>query len=71
MLHNDAKTSPAVKISAKGGGTALVANAFPLPVGPLDMGGTCDATTSACIDCYAANLENLYENFARGASARC
>ena len=68
MLHNDAKTSPAVKISAKGGGTALVANAFPLPVGPLDMGGTCDATTSACIDCYAANLENLYENFARGAS---
>ena len=69
MLHNDAKTSPAVKISAKGGGTALVANAFPLPVGPLDMGGTCDATTSACIDCYAANLENLYENFARGASA--
>ena len=68
MLHHDAKTSPAVKISAKGGASALVANAFPLPVGPLDTGGTCDATTSACIDCYAAGLENLYKNLAIGAS---
>jgi hypothetical protein len=68
MLHHDAKTSPAVKISAKGGASALVANAFPLPVGPLDTGGSCDATTSACIDCYAAGLENLYKNLAIGAS---
>jgi len=69
MLHHDAKTSPAVKISAKGGASALVANAFPLPVGPLDTGGSCDAITSACVDCYAANLESLYGNFGRGASA--
>jgi hypothetical protein len=69
MLHHDAKTSPAVKISAKGGASALVANAFPLPVGPLDTGGSCDATTSACIDCYAAGLENLYKNLAIGASS--
>lgn len=69
MLHNDAKTSPAVKISAKGGGTALVANAFPLPVGPLENGGSCDAVTAACVDCYAAGLESLYGAFARGASA--
>ena len=69
MLHNDAKTAPIVQITAKGGGTALVPNAFPLPVGPLDMGGSCDATTGACVDCYAGNLENLYENFARGASS--
>ena len=68
MLHNDAKTAPIVQITAKGGGTALVPNALPLPVGPLDMGGSCDATTSACVDCYAANLENLYAPFARGAS---
>jgi len=68
MLHNDAKTSPAVEINDKGSAKALVPNAFPLPVGPLDTGGSCDATTSACIDCYAAGLENRYSAFARGAS---
>lgn len=69
MLHNDAKTAPIVQIDSKGSASALVANAFPLPVGSLDMGGSCDATTSACVDCYAGNLENRYENFARGASS--
>jgi len=68
MLHHDAKTSPVVQITEKGGGSALVANAFPLPVGPLDTGGSCDATTSACIDCYAANLENVFKNLAVGVS---
>ena len=68
MLHNDAKTSPAVEIPFKGSPKALVANAFPLPVGSLENGGSCDATTAACIDCYAANLESLYGAFARGAS---
>jgi hypothetical protein len=69
MLHNDAKTAPIVEIPLKGSPKALVPNAFPLPVGPLENGGTCDATTAACVDCYAANLENLYAAFARGASS--
>ena len=68
MLHNDAKTSPVVDIPLKGSPKALIPNALPLPVGPLNVGGSCDATTSACVDCYAANLENLYAPFARGAS---
>jgi hypothetical protein len=69
MLHHDAKTSPLVQIKANGSAAAVIANAFPLPVGPLESGGSCDSTTAACVDCYAANLENLYGNFARGASA--
>lgn len=68
MLHNDAKTSPVVDIPGSGLPKALVPNAFPLPVGPLDTGGSCDATTGACIDCYAANLESRCSPFARGAS---
>lgn len=68
MLHHDAKTSPAVAIDAKGGASALVPNAFPLPVGPLAGGGSCDATTSACVDCYAAGLESIYNNYGKGAS---
>jgi hypothetical protein len=69
MLHHDAKTAPLVAIKANGSASALIPNAFPLPVGPLENGGSCDATTSACVDCYAANLESLYGNFGRGASA--
>lgn len=68
MLHNDAKTSPIVDIPLKGSAKALVPNAFPLPVGPINAGGSCDAVTGACVDCYAANLESLYGAFARGAS---
>jgi len=68
MLHHDAKTSPIVDIPFKGSAKALVPNALPLPVGPINAGGSCDATTSACVDCYAANLESLYGAFARGAS---
>ena len=69
MLHHDAKTSPLVTINDKGSPTAVISNAFPLPVGPLNVGGSCDATTAACIDCYAAGLENRYSAFARGAAA--
>lgn len=69
MLHNDAKTAPIVEIPLKGSAKALVPNAFPLPVGPINAGGSCDATTAACVDCYAANLESLYSAFARGASS--
>ena len=68
MLHHDGKTAPLVQIKKNGSAAALVANAFPLPVGPLDTGGSCDATTAACIDCYAANLENIFKPLALGAS---
>lgn len=69
MLHNDAKTSPAVEIDMKGTAKALIPNALPLPVGPLNVGGSCDATTAACVDCYAAGLEGRSSAFARGASS--
>ena len=68
MLHHDAKTAPLVQLGSNGGATALVPNAFPLPVGPLAVGGSCDATTAACVDCYAANLENRFAAFANGAA---
>lgn len=67
MLHHDAKTSPAVQINDKGGASALVPNAFPLPVGPLAGGGSCDATTSACVDCYAAGVEARAPQYGAGA----
>jgi hypothetical protein len=69
MLHHDAKTAPLVQIKANGSAAAVIANAFPLPVGPLENGGTCDATTAACVDCYAAGLENRSRGFAQGASS--
>jgi hypothetical protein len=67
MLHNDAKTSPIVQIKQSGGALALVANAFPLPVGPISVGGSCDATTSACVDCYAGGLEARAPQYGAGA----
>ena len=68
MLHHDAKTSPLVQINEKGGASALIANAFPLPVGPLESGGSCDATTAACVDCYAGGLEARAPQYGDGAS---
>ena len=67
MLHHDAKTAPAVEINKNGGASALVPNAFPLPVGPLNVGGSCDATTSACVDCYAGGLEARAPQYGAGA----
>jgi hypothetical protein len=72
-LHKDRKTSPAVWVGAMGAKRAAVAatipNAFPLPAGPLDVGGTCPGVTSACVDCYAANLESIFPQFANLATA--
>jgi len=68
MLHHDAKTAPSVEIGPNGSPRALVPNAWPLPVGPLSAGGSCDATTSACTDCYAASVER-YNNYQRGTVA--
>jgi hypothetical protein len=67
MLHNDAKTAPIVQIKETGTAQALAANAFPLPVGPILVGGSCDATTSACVDCYAGGLEARAPQYGAGA----
>lgn len=69
MLHHDAKTSPAVDLPPGGGATALVPNAFPLPAGPIESGGSCPGFTDSCHSCYALNLEARYKNFGAGASA--
>lgn len=67
MLHNDAKTAPIVQIKENGGALALAANAFPLPVGPINAGGSCDAVTGACVDCYAGGLESRAPAYGAGA----
>lgn len=68
MLHHDAKTAPAVMVEKSGRCVAAVANAWPLPSGPVELGGSCPGATSACRDCYAAGLEAAYTAFRRGCS---
>lgn len=67
-LQADAKTAPSVQIDARGSARADLHNAFVLPVGPLEAGGSCDRTTLACRACYAAGIENLSPALARNAS---
>jgi len=67
-VQADAKTAPSVMINARGSALADIHNALPLPVGPLDMGGSCDRTTDACRSCYAAGSENASPSLARNAS---
>jgi hypothetical protein len=68
MLHHDAKTAPGVRVEPSGRAVAVVANAFPLPAGPLDVGGSCPGVTSECRNCYAAGLESWAPSFRRGAA---
>lgn len=72
-LHRDSKTSPAVRLEPTGSGwsaaKAVIPNAFPLPAGPIDQGGSCPGVTAACVDCYAANLEAAFSSFGRMVSA--
>lgn len=68
-IQADAKTSPAVTIDGNGSARADVHNAFVLPVGPLEHGGACPATTTACGSCYAAGSESLSPSLARNAAA--
>lgn len=72
-LHYDAKTSPGVLIERDSRGRtqarATVPNAFPLPAGPLDVGGSCPGVTEACRNCYAAGLESWAPGFRRAAAA--
>lgn len=69
MLHHDAKTAPGARVEPSGRAVAVVANAWPLPAGPLEQGGTCPGSTRACVDCYAAGLEAWAPGFRRGAVA--
>ena len=55
-LHADAKTTPAAVWSNKGA-EATAANAWALPAGPPEHGGSCASTTDACTSCYAASME--------------
>lgn len=60
-LQYDAKTAGAVLWSARGA-SALVPNAFGLPAGPLEVGGSCPGATGVCAAvCYAAAGE-AYSN---------
>lgn len=52
-LTFDAKTAPTVGWSKSGGWKALVPNTFPLPSGPIELGGTCPGATPSCVSCYA------------------
>lgn len=67
-LQGDAKTSPSVMLDRSGSARADIHNAFVLPVGPLESGGSCPSVTWACRDCYAAGTENLSPALARNAS---
>lgn len=69
MLHHDAKTAPLVRVDKTGKASAVVANAWPLPAGPVEQGGSCPGVTSACVDCYAAGLEAWAPGYQRGAGA--
>lgn len=68
-LHFDAKTAPAVNVERSGRAVASVANAWPLPAGPLESGGSCSGATSACRDCYGAGIEARSPQYARLVSA--
>lgn len=69
LLHADSKTTPAAVVTRDGRAVATVANAFPLPSGPVDFGGACPGATGPCRDCYAAGLESWSPGFSNGAAA--
>lgn len=68
-LQYDAKTAGAV-LWGKGGASALVPNAFGLPAGPIEVGGSCPGATGVCAavcyaaagEAYAPGLRAMYEN---------
>jgi hypothetical protein len=64
-LHADAKTTPTLMYESNGRATATVANAWALPAGPPEHGGSCSRTTQACQSCYACSLEAAYPSLAR------
>lgn len=64
-LHADAKTSPSVMYESNGRATATIGNAWALPAGPPETGGSCSSTTPACVSCYAASIEARYTHVTR------
>jgi hypothetical protein len=67
QLHADAKTTPLAHWAGDRRPVAVIPNAFALPSGPLDVGGTCpQLSPNACQACYAARLESgPFAEFAR------
>lgn len=58
QLHADAKTGPAGYWPQDRRPVSVIPNAFGLPSGPVDVGGTCpQLSPNACRSCYAARLE--------------
>lgn len=58
QLHADSKTSPLGWWGGDRRPVAVIPNAFALPSGPLEVGGTCpQLSANACRACYAARLE--------------
>ena len=61
-LMHDSKTAPGARWDADGTARATVPNAWALPAGPLEWGGSCPGATAACSACYAATLEAAYSS---------
>lgn len=58
QLHADSKTSPLGWWGSDRRPVAVIPNAFALPAGPLEAGGTCpQLSPNACRSCYAARME--------------
>lgn len=58
QLHADAKTGPAGYWPEGRRPVSVIPNAFGLPSGPVDVGGSCpQLSPNACRSCYAARLE--------------
>ena len=61
-LMHDSKTAPGARWDTDGTARATVPNAWALPAGPLEIGGSCPGATAACAGCYAAVLEAAYSS---------
>ncbi len=59
QLHADAKTGPLGFWGDDRRPVSVIPNAFPLPAGPVEIGGTCpQLSPTACRACYAVRLES-------------
>lgn len=67
QLHNDAKTTPLAHWPEGRRPVAVIPNAFGLPSGPIEFGGSCpQVSATECRACYAARLEGgPFVEFAR------
>lgn len=58
QLHADAKTGPLAYWGQDRRPVSVIPNAFALPAGPVEVGGTCpQLSPTACRACYAVRLE--------------